>query len=160
MDVLVVARYLDFTEAEVVASALRSAGLNPFLPDRERGLNWATEQVFLGGSRVMVPACDLDDARAILSDAREQMLAEVAATGEVWDLPRKPTSLAWTGLGLFVSLFCTPVAGWNVAAWRRRPTWKRTVALWFSIVLSLLLASSILRSCAADREDGAQAAFR
>ena len=66
MTLVVVARLLDMPQAQVAASALRSADLHPVLLDEQ--LNYAiwTSQ-FAWGCRVAVPESEAEDARAISS---------------------------------------------------------------------------------------------
>jgi hypothetical protein len=67
-----VARFLDLTEAEVVASALRSGGLFVFLQNEITGrwmLNWVYA---MGGFGIWVPEADAADARAFIAESRRK----------------------------------------------------------------------------------------
>lgn len=68
MGMSVVARYVDRTEAEIAASALRSAGFNAVAMDTNfSAIDWMAMQA-LGGIRVGVPDDELDEAASFLGE--------------------------------------------------------------------------------------------
>jgi hypothetical protein len=66
MGLAVVARYGSLQEARIVCGALQSSGMFAVVLDGERGTNLWTEQMLLGGFRVMVSEIDLEDAFTFL----------------------------------------------------------------------------------------------
>jgi hypothetical protein len=66
-DFVIVARYLDATDAHVVCSCLQAAGLDAMLGDANLVQTNALWSIALGGARVLVPASQLDEATAVIA---------------------------------------------------------------------------------------------
>lgn len=107
---VVVARLLDIPQAQVAASALRSAGLHPVLFDEfQNQANWVNMYA-IGGCRVAVPETEAEDAVAILDQPFEPEARLIDRTGWGW------RCLAGVlGVGLL-----TPELGWLVLGVRSR----------------------------------------
>ncbi len=131
MTLSVLARFHTQSDAQVAASALRSAGLNALVFDEHYGgVDWVAQSA-LGGYRVMLPTEDLADGRAILAVAAEcppDPDAEPPATGSV------PASV----LALVVGTMAGFEAGWLVVGLRKR-LWPQPAA-W---AMGFLLATSV-----------------
>ena len=72
MDMVQVARFLDPTEAQVVAAALRSGGVLVHLQGEVLGQMDVNLVYAIGGIRVWVPEGDAEDARAFINASRRQ----------------------------------------------------------------------------------------
>ncbi len=70
MALVEVARFLDMTEAQVVASALRSAGVFVFVQNEVMGQMDVNLLYAIGGVRLWVPEEDFEDARAYIAASR------------------------------------------------------------------------------------------
>ena len=138
MTLSILARFHTQSDAQVAASALRSAGLAAVVFDEHYGgIDWVAQSA-LGGYRLMLPTGELADGRAILAIATEtppDPEAEPAATGSV------PT----TALALLVGLFTGFEGGWLVAGLRKR-LWPEPRAWVFGVLLaaSLFVAAGLV----------------
>jgi hypothetical protein len=65
-------RFLDLTEAQVAASALRASGIDAEVVDEAIGRNAFTLQLAMGGFRLMVDEADAAAARALVEDCRAE----------------------------------------------------------------------------------------
>lgn len=72
MDLVQVARFLDPTEAQVVASALRSGGMLVHLQGEVLGQMDVNLVHAMGGIRLWVPEDEAEDARAYINESRRQ----------------------------------------------------------------------------------------
>ena len=72
MALVEVARFLDLTEAQVVASALRSGGLFVFVQNEVIGRMDVNLLYAVGGIRIWVPEAEAADARAYIAASRRQ----------------------------------------------------------------------------------------
>jgi hypothetical protein len=72
MALVEVARFLDLTEAQVVASGLRSGGVFVFLQNEVLGRMDVNLVYAMGGVRVWVPEDAAADARAFIAESRRQ----------------------------------------------------------------------------------------
>jgi hypothetical protein len=137
MTLVVVARPLDLPQAQVAASALRSAGLHPVLLDEQLNSSIWTMTFAFGGCRVAVPEDELKDAVAILEQPPEPPAPEgrIDRIGWGW---RAAAGLASVGL-------LTPYAGWFVLGARQRSRNVAETAIGFGLVtLSIPLIMAAL----------------
>lgn len=97
MRLVEVARYLDVTEAQVAASALRASGI-PVLVQNEGCVHALGHLMFaMGGLRLWVPEAEAREARAFLVECRRRPSRLK---------PLKPVEAGtWMGLSLLLS-FC------------------------------------------------------
>ena len=72
MALVEVARFLDLTEAEVVASVLRSSGMFVFVQNEIIGQMNVNLRYAMGGLRIWVPGADAADARTFIAASRRQ----------------------------------------------------------------------------------------
>jgi hypothetical protein len=72
MDMVQVARFLDPTEAQVVASALRSGGMLVHVQGETLGQMDMNLVYAMGGLRLWVPEAEAEDARAFINASRRQ----------------------------------------------------------------------------------------
>jgi hypothetical protein len=72
MDMVQVARFLDPTEAQVAASALRSGGMLVHLQGEVLGQMDVNLVYAMGGIRLWVPEDEAEDARAFINASRSQ----------------------------------------------------------------------------------------
>jgi hypothetical protein len=118
--------YAMSSEAWVVRSVLRSAGIPAEVFDHSRGSMIWTEQTMLGGFRVAVPTRDLDDSLAILK--------EVAPRAE------RIKDAGWTVGAMIVALFCFSfdIALWGYPRTKTRPTpWRVTAFIVLLVIEGL-----------------------
>ena len=104
-----VARFLDLTEAEVVASALRSGGLFVFVQNEITGrmrVNWVYA---MGGFGIWVPEEEAADARAFIAESRRK--ASTLA----------PLPVAEAAVRIVLSFLLTVLTGQVVPLRPRRP---------------------------------------
>ena len=124
MGLTYVGYYAMSSEAWVVRSVLRSAGIPAEVFDHYRGSMIWTQQTLLGGYRVAVPTRDLDDALAILK--------------EVAPRPEPIKDAGWTVGAMMVALFCFGFGTtlWGIVAIRNRPsTWRKAA---FATLLAIM----------------------
>ena len=129
MGLTYVGYYAMSSEAWVVRSVLRSAGIPAEVFDHYRGSMIWTEQTMLGGFRVAVPTRDLADALAILK--------------EVAPRPEPIKDAGWTVGAMIVAIFCFWFfyAGWAYFEARTRPArWRTATAVTLFAVQSLEIA--------------------
>ncbi len=110
MGLSVVARFSSLAEAEVAGSALQAAGFYVHLFDTIFGRLFWTDQVAIGGFRVMVPEEQIADATAYLD--------EINRSRPRWRPNPRDKGIAWRVLALIGGLSATPL-GWLIA---RKPT--------------------------------------
>ena len=65
-----VARFLDLTEAQAAAAALRASGMEVFVQNENWGQTEAYLQIAMGGFRLWTNEEDADDARAFVAESR------------------------------------------------------------------------------------------
>ncbi|HEY3697133.1 putative signal transducing protein [Phenylobacterium sp.] len=70
MALVEIARFVDLTEAQVAASALRASGIPVFLQNEHWGQTAFTMQLAIGGFRLWVPEEEATDAQAFISSSR------------------------------------------------------------------------------------------
>ena len=109
MALVEVARFLDLTEAQAAASALRASDIPVFLQNENWGQTEAYLQLAMGGFRIWAPEEDAEEARAFIETCRATP-SQIAPQGG-------PTQAA-VGVGL--ALLLGPVAGWIATVFRRR----------------------------------------
>jgi hypothetical protein len=131
------ARFASLAEADVACSALNACGLKAEVFDRNWGSNIWTNQVALGGIRLMVPDTQFEDADFYLREVR----------------PSDPIALRWRSHPQF--LRAIPLAflavvlgdwgGWALAVLLVRPTLLRSAvfAFYASTYAALVLASTL-----------------
>ncbi len=129
MPLSILARFNTQTDAQVAASALRSAGLSVVVFDEHYGgIDWVAQSA-LGGYRVMLPAEELADGQAILAIATEagpDPEADPPVTG----------SIPATVLTLAVGLVTGFEGGWLVTGVRKRQ-WPNPSAWFAGMLLSV-----------------------
>lgn len=131
MPLSILARFHSQSDAQVAASALRSAGLTPVVFDEHYGgIDWIAQSA-LGGYRLMLPTDELDDGGAILALAAE-------ASPDAEAPPAASGSLPTTALALLVGLLTGFEGGWLVAGIRKR-LWPEP----FAWAMGFLFASSL-----------------
>jgi hypothetical protein len=109
MALVEVARFLDLTEAQAAAAALRASDIPVFLQNENWGQTEAYLQLAMGGFRIWSPEEHADEARAFIDVCR-------ATTSQI--RPQGGPAQAAVGLGL--ALLLGPAAGWLTTAFRRR----------------------------------------
>jgi hypothetical protein len=126
MGIAVVGRYAMLSEAWVVCSALRSAGIPAEVFDHYRGTMIWTQQTLLGGFRVAVPTRDLDDAYALLQ--------------EVGPKPEPIKGVGWTVPAMALAFLCfwSGIAMWGYFEAKTRPAPWRTATFVVLLVLESL----------------------
>ena len=93
MALVEVARFDDLSEAQVAASALRAAGLEPFLQGENQGSTNVLSIRWQGGLRLWVPDADEDLAREILAPHFETNPEALAWRSHPKALSAAPTAL-------------------------------------------------------------------
>jgi hypothetical protein len=80
MALVEIARFLDITEAQAAASALRASGIPVFMQNENWGQTEAYLQIGMGGFRLWTPEEDADDARAFIAESQgpPALVAEIA----------------------------------------------------------------------------------
>jgi len=122
MALVEVARLWNLAEARVAQSSLQAAGLTVFVFDEHRaGLLW-TEQLALGGIRLMTPETQAEDARLLMGEAR----------GSTAPLARVRRREWVSGAALLLACF---VFGWTLAGFKREDWFHRIAA---ACLISLL----------------------
>lgn len=105
-----------------MASALQSAGFHTEVLDRHWGSNVWTDQVYIGGFRVVLPEAELDEAIEVVR-------------GVLTPQPRpRPEPLRWSFWPLLFVCFFADYAAWGWPAWRRRPSLFRTAGMVLMLV--------------------------
>jgi hypothetical protein len=110
MALVEIARFLDLTEAQAAASALRASGVEVFVQNENWGQVEAYLQLAMGGFRLWTPEEDAADAQAFLAEVRREAPQPAPREG----------SAAPAVVGLAASLALAPVLGWLVAPFTRR----------------------------------------
>lgn len=130
MTLAVLARFHTQSEAQVAASALRSAGLSAVVFDEHYGGMVWVEQSALGGYRLMLPATEMLDALAILKEAIEPPVDEDGIV--------RSHGSRLTTLGVLAGyLVAGPSAGWLIIGLSRRrsPNWSEAMGAVFGFLL-------------------------
>ena len=70
MALVEIARFLDATEAQVAAAALRASGVETLVQNELHGQNFYFMQQAIGGFGLLVPEGDAPAARALIEAAR------------------------------------------------------------------------------------------
>ena len=109
MALVEVARFLDITEAQVVASALRSGGIFVFLQNEVISRMDVNLAYAAGGVRLWVPEAEAEDAKSFIAASRVK--PSTAA----------PLQKAEAGARTIVSLLLTLLTGSVVPLRPRRP---------------------------------------
>ena len=131
MSLAVLSRFHTQSDAQVAASALRSAGLSPVVFDEHYGgIDWVAQSA-LGGDRVMLPMDEMADGRAILAVAAEAGPDPEAEAPVVGSLPATAVTLAG-------GLLTGGEGGWLVTGIRRRQ-WLDPTAWFAGVVLAATL---------------------
>jgi hypothetical protein len=146
MTLVVVARPLDLPQAQVAASALRSAGLNPILLDEMLSHAYWHAMFAFGGCRVAVPEAEAEDAIAILGQAPEPVV-DALGRGDRID----PIGWGWrVAAGVPGLLLLTPDLGWLVLAVRSRLRGARgaRIGMAVTLVASAFLLAMVLAALA------------
>ncbi|WGM41056.1 hypothetical protein [Caulobacter sp. NIBR1757] len=131
MTLSILARFHTQSDAQVAASALRSAGLGAVVFDEHYGgIDWVAQSA-LGGYRLMLPTGELADGRAILAIATE-------APPDPESAPAITGSLPATVLTMAVGLLAGFEAGWLVTGIRRRQLPEPRVWLMGSLAALIL----------------------
>jgi hypothetical protein len=132
MTLAVLARCSTLSQAQVMRSALQSAGLQVSVLDEMRGSNVWTEQVFLGGFRVVVPVQELDDALLILREVVE---------------PSPPVvreKLRWSFWPLLIGSFFFEGLLWGWVSARTVPrAWKLVMFVIYACAVALVVETFI-----------------
>jgi hypothetical protein len=137
MTQVVVARFLDLPQAQVAASALRSAGLRPILFDEHQCfVNWPY-MFAIGGCRLAVPTNELQDAVAILGHPHPDANPEPAIAPMGWPWRFAAAAL---GLGLLI-----PLAGWLVLGVRSKRRGLTEVLM--GAVLAAIVTGGLIALC-------------
>jgi hypothetical protein len=131
MTMVVVARPLDLPQAQVAASALRSAGLNPVLMDEMLSHAYWHAMFAFGGCRVAVPEAEVEDALAILKQTPEPVVEALARADRIG-----PLGWGWRwAAGLLSLLFLGPDLGWLVLCVRSRQRGAGGAAMGMALTL-------------------------
>lgn len=110
MALVEIARFLDLTEAQAAASALRASGVPVFMQNENWGQTEAYLQLAMGGFRLWTPEEEAQDARAFLASAvRDSSPPE----------PGTAADTAATVIAVSVAMLAGPL-GWLVAPFARR----------------------------------------
>ncbi len=111
-----VGRFLDLSEAQAAAAALRASGMDVFIQNENWGQTEAYLQLAMGGFRLWTDEADAPAARAFINDCRTEPSGIAPQGGR-----------AQTLLALALTLTSGPIAGWLAAPFRRRrdrlPDW-------------------------------------
>jgi hypothetical protein len=96
MALVEIARFVDLTEAQVAASALRASGVPVFMQNEHWGQTEFTMQMAMGGFRLWVPEQEAPDARAFISANRRKPLTITPLAG--------CEAAGWGALSVLISL--------------------------------------------------------
>jgi hypothetical protein len=132
MTMVVVARPLDLPQAQVAASALRSAGLNPVLLDEMLSHAYWHAMFAFGGCRVAVPQAEVADAIAILEHAPQPVVETLARADRI-----DPLGWGWRWAAGLASLLLLmgPDLGWLVLCARSRQRGAGGAAMGMAVTL-------------------------
>lgn len=109
MALVEIAKFLDLTEAQAAAAALRASGVPVFMQNENWGQTEPYLQLAMGGFRLWTPEEEAEDARAFLATAHADPLPTEPGHGDA-----ALTLMAALGVLL------TPALGWMVAPFARR----------------------------------------
>jgi hypothetical protein len=139
MTMVVVARLLDLPQAQVAASALRSAGLHPVLFEETLSYAYWTAMFAFGGCRIAVPEGEVKDAVAILDHAPQRSPEPLSRADRI-----DPLGWGWRSAAGAASLaLLAPELGWLVLGIRARQRGAGGGAMGFAVAAigsTLLLA--------------------
>jgi hypothetical protein len=138
MALIVVARCHTLAEAQVAASALRSAGLSPQVFDEFYGTAFWVSQAALGGYRLLLPDDEAVEARALLRSLPEpEPLAEEDAIPTV-------KSGGTLMVAAILTSFMVPEAAWAITDFRRtdRPRWRAVGII--ALALAMMICVGII----------------
>jgi hypothetical protein len=139
MSLSILARFHTQSDAQVAASALRSAGLGAVVFDEHYGgIDWVAQSA-LGGYRLMLPTGELEDGRAILAIAAQ-------AESDPESPPPVAGSLPATALTVAVGVVTGMEGGWLVTGLRKR-LWPDPLAWFFGFLLAAGLFAVIGLAC-------------
>ena len=110
MALVEIARFLDLTEEQAAAAALRASGVPVFMQNENWGQTEAYLQLAMGGFRLWTPEEEAQDARAFLASVTREPSPPH---------PETVTDKAATAAALMMALLAGPL-GWLVAPFRRR----------------------------------------
>lgn len=109
MELVEVGRFLDLSEAQTAASALRASGMEVFVQNENWGQTEAYLQLAMGGFRLWTLEADAEAARAFIKACRATP-SEIAPQGG----PGQALG------GLTLALLLAPVLGWFALLFHRR----------------------------------------
>ena len=137
MALSVAATFASLPEAQIAAGALRASGVDAQVFDDNFGTMMWTDQVAIGGFRVIVPEVERADAVAFLRDVAKSA-------------PRRRPSprergVLWRALALLAGLALLPEAGWLVIGLKRRASYpgRAGFAVMFVVSMALFLVVTI-----------------
>ena len=111
-----VGRFLDLSEAQTAAAALRASGMDVFVQNENWGQTEAYLQLAMGGFRLWTDEADANAARAFIRACRAEPSEITPQGGELQTLG-----------AVALAVLLAPVLGWFVAPFRRRrsrfPDW-------------------------------------
>jgi hypothetical protein len=110
-DLVEVARFLDLTEAQSAAAALRASGMPVFLQNENYGQTEAYLQLALGGFILFAPESEAADARAFIVHSRREFTPA---------RPEPEADRLTFGLAAVAAIFA-PALGYLFAPFARRP---------------------------------------
>ncbi len=133
MAMVEIARFVDLTEAQTAASALRASGIPVLIQNEYWGQNEFYMQLAMGGFRLWTPQEDAIDAKAFIAECRQTDREALN-----WSMqPGVVTGMAPAFLGLLLYGFGGRASwGWTVAAVRQRPTLARIAMV---VILTAIL---------------------
>lgn len=140
MGLVVVERFSVLSEAQAARGALQSAGVFATIAEENHGVCDPLIHVCIGGFRLCVPAADLADALALLTDARRE-----AAATDPTDIPPDNRTWGWIAGTLAGFLLLGGEGGFAVESVRRRAhVWPYALTMattaFVAIIAAYLLA--------------------
>ena len=109
MALVEVARFLDATEAQVAASALRASGIPVFVQNEQWGQVETYMQLAVGGFALWTPEDMAQDASDFIAECRSTPSEATVTGGPVQ-----------TAAALVLAFLLTPTLAWIVPLFRRR----------------------------------------
>ena len=109
MALVEVGRFIDLSEVQTAASALRASGMQVFVQNENWGQIETHLQLAMGGFRLWTLEEDAEAARLFIKTCRATPSEITPSGGEVQ-----------AAAALALSLFLTPAAGWLMTLFRRR----------------------------------------
>jgi hypothetical protein len=111
MDLVEIKRFLDLTEAQAAAAALRASGMSIHVQNEHYGQTEPYLQIALGGFGIYAAEADARDARAYLAAVHSEATA---------DLPAPPPQNELVTTGVVVLAAATGILAWLAAPLLRR----------------------------------------